>query len=596
MKVTGAGPFMSEHTRRRFLASLAFATVAGIGEARHTMAPPHRRSWVPTVPAAASEVNVKDFGAAGNGATDDTAAIHAARDAAGVGGTVVVPPGTYMVKGVNWTTIGGDLQLAGLLLNQASQTWHIMPGATIVHKNNGVATVTGVGTTSTQNLTGIIVVSAPGVTINGGGTVNGNRASVGDLPWNNLAVIFGTVDSNDLTVENIYVTEAPRYGIWGHGSHTRVLNCRFYRNAFSSVMLASYQPTPSWPVHDTYNNEINGCHVDCTSEDPATFNHAALNIRNGWAGKPWTTSTAWLLNQICTNGGNLYKCTTVGTSAASGSGPSGVGSAIADGTAVWNYVSAGQNYTGSYGKIINNYVIIPSGCANTDGNACGITNMTLGGLTSGNTVINGVIGISIVRADNSQVVDNTVIGGTLAAIEIAVSPGAIVRGNTINGQGTLGSAPSGCGIWLNGSFDQYTSLSNDVSIIGNRIFGMNNLGRPISTGYVSRLTVIGNSITGRYGVALNTVSDVTVSNNVFLGDGVGAGVSLVNSNSVLVSVNDIRNYANGVTISATSATVDNINISNNLFRQCAVSIGETKAGSGTVGSNIINSGNIVSAT
>lgn len=46
-----------------------------------------------------SEVNVRDFGAKGDGVTDDTAAFQAALDSlADRGGTVVVPAGTYMIK------------------------------------------------------------------------------------------------------------------------------------------------------------------------------------------------------------------------------------------------------------------------------------------------------------------------------------------------------------------------------------------------------------------------------------------------------------------------------------------------------------------
>jgi polygalacturonase len=52
-------------------------------------------------PTASLVINVKDKGAKGDGATDDTAAIQAAIDAvAGTGGTVLVPKGTYMVDGV----------------------------------------------------------------------------------------------------------------------------------------------------------------------------------------------------------------------------------------------------------------------------------------------------------------------------------------------------------------------------------------------------------------------------------------------------------------------------------------------------------------
>jgi len=44
-------------------------------------------------------VNVRDFGAAGNGTTDDTAAIRSAISAVPEGGTVFFPLGTYLVTG-----------------------------------------------------------------------------------------------------------------------------------------------------------------------------------------------------------------------------------------------------------------------------------------------------------------------------------------------------------------------------------------------------------------------------------------------------------------------------------------------------------------
>ncbi|WP_199615562.1 GDSL-type esterase/lipase family protein [Paenibacillus alkalitolerans] len=51
---------------------------------------------------------------------------------------------------------------------------------------------------------------------------------------------------------------------------------------------------------------------------------------------PWAASTAYSLNQTVTNVGNVYKCTTAGTSATSG-GPTGTGTGIVDGTAIWAY-------------------------------------------------------------------------------------------------------------------------------------------------------------------------------------------------------------------------------------------------------------------
>jgi len=55
-------------------------------------------------------------------------------------------------------------------------------------------------------------------------------------------------------------------------------------------------------------------------------------------GGAWAASTAYTAGNLVSNGGNVYVCTTGGTSAGSG-GPTGTGTGITDNTAVWDYVS-----------------------------------------------------------------------------------------------------------------------------------------------------------------------------------------------------------------------------------------------------------------
>lgn len=52
----------------------------------------------------------------------------------------------------------------------------------------------------------------------------------------------------------------------------------------------------------------------------------------------WAISIAYTTGQWVANGSNVYVCTTSGTSASSGGGPTGTGTGIIDGTCVWNYV------------------------------------------------------------------------------------------------------------------------------------------------------------------------------------------------------------------------------------------------------------------
>lgn len=56
------------------------------------------------------------------------------------------------------------------------------------------------------------------------------------------------------------------------------------------------------------------------------------------AAPAWAGSALYALGDFVTNGDTQYKCTTAGLSAVSG-GPTGTGSGITDGTAVWEYCS-----------------------------------------------------------------------------------------------------------------------------------------------------------------------------------------------------------------------------------------------------------------
>jgi hypothetical protein len=58
------------------------------------------------------------------------------------------------------------------------------------------------------------------------------------------------------------------------------------------------------------------------------------------AASAWQNTHAYGAAKLVSNGGNLYASTVAGTSAGSG-GPTGTGTAIADGTVTWCYVGTG---------------------------------------------------------------------------------------------------------------------------------------------------------------------------------------------------------------------------------------------------------------
>lgn len=67
---------------------------------------------------------------------------------------------------------------------------------------------------------------------------------------------------------------------------------------------------------------------------------AATCHEQGLVSEAWAPSKVYVLGQQVHNGGNVYRCTTAGTSAPVG-GPAGVGASISDGSAGWQYLQTG---------------------------------------------------------------------------------------------------------------------------------------------------------------------------------------------------------------------------------------------------------------
>jgi Pectate lyase superfamily protein len=98
--------------------------------------------------------NVKDYGAAGNGSTDDTSAINSAIAAANSasGGTVFFPAGTYIVSSP-LTTLGGSVAVAGVGGNssaiQLSSSWAGTAVFNLVNNYNLIEKLYFIGGSST---------------------------------------------------------------------------------------------------------------------------------------------------------------------------------------------------------------------------------------------------------------------------------------------------------------------------------------------------------------------------------------------------------------------------------------------------------------
>ena len=94
-----------------------------------------------------------------------------------------------------------------------------------------------------------------------------------------------------------------------------------------------------------YRLTINGAKFDFTTDSTPTVAEITAGLVAALAQAAWVVLTAYAVGDYVSNGGDVYICTTAGTSAASG-GPSGTGTGIVDATVVWDFQGAEQNVVG----------------------------------------------------------------------------------------------------------------------------------------------------------------------------------------------------------------------------------------------------------
>lgn len=109
---------------------------------------------------------------------------------------------------------------------------------------------------------------------------------------------------------------------------------------------------------------------------------------------PWAANTLYAVGNWRTCNGNTYGCIVAGTSAASGSGPSGTGTIIPDGTAVWRCFAVGTHdsvrpdidFVAGVGRTVGG-VLLPMGVVRefilTSGLAIDLTKIWVAGYSTG---------------------------------------------------------------------------------------------------------------------------------------------------------------------------------------------------------------------
>lgn len=211
-------------------------------------------------------VNVRAFGAVGDGTTDDTAAIQAALDARKTGGTILFPFGVYKL-----TASVYFYSDQALLFEQGAT---LLQGAAIDNLMMNRSTADMGGYEATHN---VLICGA---------TFDGGSYSVNNT-------LFGICHSRDITLRDCCFRNA--FGTWhdmeiNSSKNVLVEHCRLEGSRKTGangclIQIDSYNNTDTWPwgngkVDGTVSHlvEIKGCcFSDCTLA-PAIGNHSAAVV------------------------------------------------------------------------------------------------------------------------------------------------------------------------------------------------------------------------------------------------------------------------------------------------------------------------------
>lgn len=235
----------------------------------------------PVLTNAETPLNVKDFGAVGDGKTDDRAAIQAAIDAASAGkggGIIEFPSGTYLVKEIvvlkNNITL--KLDQSATILNGINQAGHpsiiFMTGP---FTEDGKQVLWG----KTENITFI------GGTIDMNGELNAGKTAAKNLPNIGSSGAFALGYSSNVTIENVTFRDTYK----GHALQicacdgVTIRDCTFLGQAIPSsltdskmINLETIQIEPStkkgfpYALNETgapsQNITIEGCYFGASSK------------------------------------------------------------------------------------------------------------------------------------------------------------------------------------------------------------------------------------------------------------------------------------------------------------------------------------------
>lgn len=341
------------------------------------------------------------FGARGDGVTDDTAAIGRARDAAGAGGTVVFPAGTYLV--------------AGLSLSVPSQRWWLDPQATLRLRAAASST--------------LLRVTASDAVVTGG-RLDGNRTAQ-STSGNCLSVSAPRV-----TIEATDIGECRGWGIYVHGApEVRILRNLVHDTGDASIFIESDG------VRGSDNAVVDGNTVRRTSREGAggiiVHGKGAVATLAPRIANNRVEDVAQIAIEVW---GLVPRSVIVGNVTVGGWMGISVDRSH-DSQVLGNRVFAARLYgielAASHRCVVRDNTVDETGMTGSTGIALtGVAERSRNNVIEANTVISARRGIQLNKeSHDNSIAKNVIRGWTTFGIELLGSERVRVEGNTISGGG-----------------------------------------------------------------------------------------------------------------------------------------------------------------
>jgi hypothetical protein len=427
--------------------------------------------------------NVRAYGGAtGDGVTDDTTALQNTCNAAGAGGTVYVPAGTYVC--------------AGLTLSFNFQTWNIDPGATLLLKAASNAT--------------LLTISGNDVTVQGYGFLDGNKAN--NTSGSQLVLITNTnaTLSGGLVIQNC----------WGYGVNAdgNVTNLDIHGCYFTNTVDEAIAVHESSNTQDVFNISIAVNTIDNYNFTPPS-GHGAGGI-TVWG--PLPGGTPHYIRGVVITGNVIGVPNAIPTLDACIVTNRCYGAAVSGNTCYGGF--AGLTAPSCFDLTVNGNTFYAWGAAGyaleiAAGDAGGGDYGTSGDVTiTGNTMLD---------------TDPTGGGGTHTGTTLALNPNASTITNVSITGNTIVCVPSGATQFY--AIQSLPTTVNGLShcvIAGNTITRTNGVGGAVMFQDCSQLSIIGNIFDGS-GVNRNMinvltsaaqVTDITIQGNIIRNYGNATGL------------------------------------------------------------------------